>query len=465
MFDRNIYQLRRSRLREQVGSGILLFAGNVESSMNYKDNHFPFRQDSHFLYFFGIDRPGLWALIDIDENREVIYGDDLTVVDIVWTGPREAIHEQAQKCGVSVIKAANELAADLHIYHSAHRQIHFLPPYRPENALKLSHLLHIPAESLPLLASVAFIKAVVAQRSVKSGEEIHEIEKAVSLTADMQLLTIQHAIEGKTEAELAGEIIGYASGKGGGVSFPPIMTVHGEILHNHFSHTSLKQGQLLLCDCGAESLMHYAGDLTRTMPVSKTFSPVQKEVYRIVLEAFDYGVSQLRPGKLFRDVHLGVCAKLAEGLIGMGIMKGNPQDIVQEGAHTLFFPCGLGHMMGLDVHDMEDLGEKYVGYTETLEQSREFGLKSLRLGRELEPGFVLTVEPGLYFNPWLADKRRAEKKYLSFVNYEKLDAFRDFGGIRIEDDFLITEDGARKLGKDLGSTAEEVEEMRRAASW
>jgi Xaa-Pro aminopeptidase len=460
MFDKQIYIARRQRLKQQLGKGLLLFLGNEESSMNYKDNWYHFRQDSTFLYFFGLDKPGLAAIIDVEGDKDILFGRELTLDEIVWMGPQPSIADQAAKAGITDVRPPNELAGVLHAATAAARSIHFLPPYRPENIQKLSAWLGIAPAVVKERASVAFIKAVVAQRSIKSAEEVEQIEEAVNITAAMHLAAIKGAREGMTEAQLAGVLQGIAISEGGNLSFPTILTVNGQVLHNHYSSTVMHAGQMVLCDAGAENAMHYAGDMTRTFPVGKQFSGIQREMYDIVLSAQEAAVAALKPGVLFRDVHFLAAEKLVEGLKAMGVMKGDVKEAVAAGAHTMVFQCGLGHMMGLDVHDMEDLGEPYVGYTDELKKSTEFGLKSLRLGRALEPGFVVTIEPGLYFIPELMDLRKSEKKYFAFINYDKLEAFRSFGGIRIEEDLLITDTGSKLLGKPLAKRAEEIEALR-----
>jgi Xaa-Pro aminopeptidase len=460
MFHKDIYIGRRKKLKEQIGKGLILLLGNEESSMNYRDNLYPFRQDSSFLYFFGMDKPGLAGVIDIDNDQELIYGRDLTIDEIVWTGPQPSLAEQAAPAGIAIIRPSDGLPHDMVAARGAGRTIHFLPPYRPENILKISGWLGIAPGAVKEHASVPLIKAVVAQRSIKSAGEAEQIEEAVNTTAAMHLAAITGARDGMTEAQLAGGLQGIAISGGGNLAFPTILTVNGQVLHNHYGATVMKEGRLAICDSGAENAMHYAGDMTRTFPVGKKFTPLQREMYDIVLSAQQAAVDMLRPGVLFRDVHALACEKLMEGLKAAGVMKGDPQEAVAAGAHTVIFQCGLGHMMGLDVHDMEDLGEEYVGYTDTLKKSKEFGWKSLRLARELEAGFVVTIEPGLYFIPELMDQYRAEKKYMDFINYDKLNALRAFGGIRIEEDLLITADGSRLLGKPLAKTADEIEELR-----
>ena len=428
--------------------------------MNYRDNLYPFRQDSSFLYFFGLDKPGLAGVIDIDNNLEIIYGRDLTMDEIVWTGPQPSLAEQAAAAGVTQTRGVEELTKDVSAARIGGRTLHFLPPYRPENVLKVSGWLGVAPASVKEHASVSLIKAIVAQRSIKSAEEVAQIEEAVNTTAAMHLAAITGARDGMTEAQLAGGLQGIAISAGGNLAFPTILTVNGQVLHNHYGPTVMKEGRIAICDGGAENAMHYAGDMTRTFPVGTKFTARQREMYDIVLGAQEAAIAALRPGVLFRDVHALAAEKLMEGLKAAGVAKGDPKEAVAAGAHTIVFQCGLGHMMGLDVHDMEDLGEEYVGYTETLKKSKEFGWKSLRLARALEPGFVVTIEPGLYFIPELMDQYKAGKKFMDFINYDKLDAFRDFGGIRIEDDLLVTEGGSRILGKPLVKKAVEIEALR-----
>ena len=461
MFNKEIYIKRREKLMEQVGSGFIVLLGNEESSMNYKDNLYPFRQDSTFLYFFGIDRPGIMATIDIDNNLATLYGDDSTVVQMVWTGYQEPLESLAAKTGISLVKGKKEFDTFSKNALSEKRDIHFLPPYRPDHVEVLSSLLGVLRGLIQNMFSVSLVKAVVAQRSIKSAVEVEEITKAVNTTVDMQLAAIQMAKEGMTEAQIAGQLHGIAIAAGGNLSFPTILTINGQILHNHYSQSVLRQGSLVLCDCGAETAMHYAGDLTRTFPVSSTFSTNQKAIYDIVLQAHQSAVSMLKPGVLFRDVHLFACEKLTEGLQQLGLMKGDIKDSVAQGAHALFFPCGLGHMMGLDTHDMENLGEQYVGYNDEIKQSTQFGLRALRLGKPLEAGFVLTVEPGLYFNPDLVDEWNAEKRLVDFINYDKLEPYRKLSGVRVEEDFLITADGSLLLGKALAKKPHEIEGLRK----
>lgn len=446
MFAKEIYQERRNKLKSVIGEGIILLPGNEESGINFRDNTYHFRQDSCFLYFTGISRPGLCLVIDIDNDQEILFGDELTVDDIVWTGALETIEAQAELAGIAFTRKKTEVINAL----AGNRKVHFLPVYRADTSMKLIDW------GLTGQPSVELIKAIVAQREIKSEPEIQEIEKAVRISTLMQLKAQEIARPGLTEYEVAAQLQAVAIANGGQLSFASILTVNGEILHNHASGTVLKDGQMVLCDCGAENEMFYAGDLTRTFPVGKSFTPLQQDVYNIVLNAQLKAAEALKPGILFKDVHLLACEHLVQGLTDLGLMKGDPKQAVAEGAHTLFFQCGLGHMMGLDVHDMENLGEEYVGYTAELKKSKDFGLKSLRLGKALEPGFVVTVEPGLYFIPVLIDSWSAENKHAEFINYDQVKQFRDFGGIRIEDDYLVTTTGSRLLGPPLIKTLDEV---------
>lgn len=460
MFTKEEYKSRREGLRKNIRKGLLIFLGNNKSSINFKDNWYPFRQDSTFLYFFGLNQPGLVAIIDLDEDQEVIFGDNPTIDDVVFTGPLPSLDSLASEKGVTKVMPASKLAAYLERGAGSGQQLHYLPAYRNEHLIKLASLLKVSIAQIKREHSVQLIRAVVKLRSIKSDREVAEIEKAVNITVDMHYRAMEMASVGMREADLFGALSNIALSKGSGTSFPSIITVNGQILHNHYRGNTLKNGDMVLCDCGAETDLNYAGDLTRTFPVDKKFSTKQKEIYDIVHAAHLKAVSELRPGRLFKDVHLAACKKIVEGLVELGLMKGDPEKAVAEGAHTVFFQCGLGHMMGMDVHDMENLGEQYVGYTDELKQSKEFGLRSLRLGKELEKGMVLTVEPGIYFIPELIELRKEQKRFNEFINYEKLEDYKGFGGIRIEDDFLITSSGMRQLGNKLPTTSDEIEAFR-----
>lgn len=461
MFSANTYQTRRARLKKDLKSGLLLFMGNNEIGMNYAGNTYHFRQDSNFLYFFGIDKPGLAAVIDIDNDREIIFGDDLSMEDIVWMGAMPGMKVLAEQVGVREVLPSRRLSSFLKKAKKSGSAVHFLPPYRHDNMLLLKDMLQIPVAKLKNSASEAFIRAVVAQRSNKSGEEIAEMERAVDISGAMHVAAMKDAREGQVEAQLAGMVEGMAVAGGGNLSYPVILSVNGQILHNHYHGNVLKKGQMVLGDFGAETAMHYAGDITRTFPVAGKFTTKQRDIYEIVLDAEINAIAALRPGTAYRDVHLAAARRMAEGLKALGLMQGDLDEAVALGAHALFFPHGLGHMIGLDVHDMEDLGEQFVGYSDKVTRSTQFGTAYLRLARELEPGFVLTVEPGIYFIPQLIDQWRRKKMFESFINYAALKKYRDFGGIRIEDNVLITEKGHRVLGTPIPKRVEEVEALRR----
>ncbi len=459
MFPANVYVERRRRLKEQIQSGLILFLGNEESPMNFSDNQYPFRQDSTFVYYFGLDCPSLAAIIDVDQNEEIIFGDDLTVDDIIWTGPQPALSERCQGVGVHDTAPSGKLQVVLEKAVQQGRKIHLLPQYRPENVLKIERLLGIHPTEIQDNISETLIKAVIAQRSLKSEEEIEQIEAALNVSYEMQTVAMKMSRPGMLEMEVVGAMEGIAKSRGCRLAFPTIFSIRGEILHNHYYGNVMKQGDIAINDSGAETTLGYASDISRTIPVSGKFSERQKEIYTIVLNAQEKAIEVIKPGVEFRNVHLLACEVLASGLKEIGLMKGDVEEAVNAGAHTLFFQCGLGHMLGLDVHDMEGLGEDYVGYTDTIKRNPEFGWKSLRLGRALEAGFVVTVEPGIYFIPELINRWKAEKKNSQYINYDLVKKYEDFGGLRIEDDVLVTENGHRVLGKTIPKTINEVEDM------
>jgi len=459
MFSEDVYIERRKRLRAELGAGMILLLGNEESPMNFVDNQYPFRQDSSFIYFFGLDCPGLAAVIDVDQGTECMFGNDLTVDDIVWTGPQSTLKEKCSKTGISETAGLDKLPVVLNKAVKQDRKIHFLPQYRAENILKIQQLLDIPPETIVAHVSEALIKAVVAQRSIKSQQEIEQIEAALDISYEMQTLAMKMTKPGVYERQVASAMEAVVLSHGSNLSFPTIFSIHGETLHNHNYDNQMQAGDIAVNDSGAESSLHYASDITRTIPVSGRFSQRQKEIYQIVLNAHEKAIEAVKPGVEFRDIHLLGCRELASGLKDLGLMKGDIEQAVKAGAHTLFFQCGLGHMLGLDVHDMEALGEEYVGYTDIIKRNPEFGFKSLRLAKTLEPGYVITVEPGIYFIPELNDRWKAEQKNAQYINYELLDEYRDFGGIRIEDDVLVTDSDCRVLGKKIPKTIAEVEDL------
>lgn len=459
MFPSSTYTNRRQALKESVKSGVLLFLGNEESPMNYFDNTYHFRQDSSFLYFFGLNFAGLAAIIDLDENKEIIFGNDLTVEDIVWMGTQPTLLERGQTYGIREVQPMNKLADYLDKTQKSGRKVHYLPPYRSENIFKLNNLLNIKSSQVKESYSLEFVLGVVNLRNIKSDEEIIEIEKAVDISVDMHVASMKMARAGMKESEIAAAAQQVAVAAGGQISFPIIMTINGQTLHNHYHGNTIKSGQMVLCDCGAETSLNYSGDLSSTFPVDKKFTDIQKAVYDVTLRAHEAALLKLAPGVPFRDVHLAACRETVVGLSELGLMKGDPDEAVKAGAHAMFFPCGTGHMMGMDVHDMEDLGEVYVGY-DGQAKSTMFGLKSLRLARPLKPGFVVTIEPGIYFIPELIDMWKSENKFMEFINYNEVEKFKTFSGIRNEEDAVITENGYRVLGKKKPKTIEEVEALR-----
>jgi len=459
MFKPEVYIERRKRLQADVQSGLILFLGNEESPINYPDNPYPFRQDSSFLYFFGLDSPNLATVIDIDEGKECIFGDDLTVDEIIWMGPKPTIQEKCEQVGVRQSQPLEKLVETLKEAVLNKREIHFLPQYRADNIVKIQKLLGIGQDGIQQHVSVKLIKAIVAQRSIKSEGEIYQIESALEIAYQMQTTAMKMTRPGIYEREVAAAMESIAKSMGGRLSFPTIFTIHGETLHNHYYGNMMNEGDLVINDSGAENVMHYASDITRTIPIGGRFDSRQSDIYSIVLSAQESAIRAIKPGIEFRDIHRLACETLASGLKDIGLMNGDTKEAVNAGAHALFFQCGLGHMMGLDVHDMEALGEDYVGYTDSIKRSEQFGLRSLRLGKELEAGFIITVEPGLYFIPELIDCWKAENLHESFINYDRVESYRNFGGVRLEDDVLVTENGSRVLGKPIPKTIEEVEAL------
>ncbi|MCH8170290.1 MAG: aminopeptidase P family protein [Bacteroidetes bacterium] len=458
MYDQKTYIKRREQLKEKVKSGFLFFLGNVDSPMNYSDNIFPFRQDSTFLYYFGLDHPGFAAIIDIDENKEMIFGKDFSVDDIVWTGPQKTTAQLAKSIGINNTAPLSKLDEIIKAAISSDRKVHFLAQYRAENKIKFSELLGINPSLINNYSSHELTTAVISQRSIKSKEEVEDIEKAVNVSYDMYTLAMRVAKPGMYEREIAGLVEGIVLSAGGRLSFPTILSVHGETLHNHYHTNKMKKGDIFVMDSGAEVSNCYASDITRTIPVSGSFSSMQKDIYQIVLKAQVSSIKAIKPGVSYKKIHLKAAKIITQGLKDLGLMKGNVNDAVANGAHAMFFPHGLGHMIGLDVHDMENLGENLVGYEKNAVRSNQFGLAYLRLARELKPGFVLTVEPGIYFIPQLIDKWRDEKINSRFINFNKVNKYRKFGGIRIEDDVLVTKSSHKILGKPIPKTVKEVEE-------
>lgn len=459
MFQQKTYVERRKVLKQKVGKGLILLFGNEESPMNYTDNTYHFRQDSTFLYYFAIQRPGLVAVIDIENDHEIIFGDEYTVEDFVWRGPQASIAEQAENCGVANVRPAAKLTSMLEGAKRKGQQIHFSPLYRAENKIKLQELIGVAPHAVATKCSIDLIKAVVSQREIKTEEEIAELTRAVDVSVDMHLAAMKSAKAGMTEAQVTAEVHKIALAAGGNISFPIIATINGQTLHNHYHGNTLKEGDLFLIDAGFENQMAYAGDLSSTIPVSKKFSSEQKEIYQLTLAAHQAAIDALGLGIPFKNAHIAACTTIFDGLKSMGFTKGDTNNAVEAGAHALFFPCGTGHMMGLDVHDMEDLGEVWVGY-QGKPKSTQFGLKSLRLAKPLQAGHVFTIEPGIYFIPELIDLWRSQNKFNEFIRWEKVNSYRNFGGIRNEEDFVMTQNGAQLLGKPKPKTVAEVEAIR-----
>lgn len=455
LFDSKVYQNRRAKLTQLMKEGVALFLGNEESPMNYPSNQYKQRQDSNFLYFFGLSLSNFAAVIDFDNEQTILFGTDFEIDDIIWMGDQPKVQDLAARVGITETRPMAELAG--YIAAQKGRKIHFTPPYRAENKIALSKLTSIAIDDLKASASVALIKSIVSLREIKDEFEIQEIEKACVIGHKMHTEVMKNCRVGKTEQELFGIAEGITLSYGNGVSFPIILSQHGETLHNHNHNQVLEDGKLLLMDAGAENLMNYSSDNTRTFPVNGKFTPKQKAIYEIVLKANVEGINACKTGIRYREIHKLAMTIITDGLKALGLMKGDTEAAVEAGATALFMPHGLGHQMGLDVHDMEDLGENYVGYDDTIQRSKIFGWGSLRMAKELRPGHVLTVEPGIYFVPHLIDIWKNEKKFEEYINYDKVEEYRDFGGIRIEDDVLITETGHRILGPAIPKTVEELE--------
>lgn len=450
MFSKEIYVNRRAELKKLVKSGIIIFFGNNESPANFPANgYYPFRQDSSFLYYFGAQRDGLVGVIDIDNDLEILVGDDIDIDDIVWFGKVDSVHDMAEAAGVKSSSPMKQLSVICNNALRDKRSVHFLPPYRHDTMIQIFDLLGIHPNQQRESASLSLIKAVVKMRSVKSQLEVDEIERACEVGYKMHTTAMKLTKPGLTEKYVGGQVDGIANSYGSMVSFPTIFTQHGEIMHGNPSMAKLESGRLALCDSGAETMEHYCSDNTRTFPVNGKFSQRQLEIYSIVEACHDLTLELAKPGVKYFDVHLDVCRLMTDRLKELGLMKGNTDDAVAAGAHAMFLPHGLGHMMGMDVHDMEGLGQIYVGFDEeTRPNLEQFGTNCLRMGRRLEEGFVVTDEPGIYFIPALIDEWRQKGLFTDFINYDKLETYKDFGGIRIEDDVLITESGCRFLGKD-----------------
>ncbi len=458
MFSAKTYASRREVLRTKIGSGVILLPGNMPAPNNYPNNTYYFRQDSSFLYYFGLNIPSLVGVIDADTGEEMLFGDDFTVEDIIWTGPQPTLRELGAQVGIAAAHPMAELEKHLRKAIAQGRRIHYLPPYRGETKLQLSELLGIAPARLHEHKSVDLMLAVAEMREAKSAEEIDELERAFRIGYDMHTLAMKMCRPGVIEREIAGAIEGVAKSAGAGVSFPSIVSQHGETLHNLCADGVLEEGRLLLCDAGGETVGNYCSDHTRTYPVSGRFTPKQREIYEIVLAAHDRVAAIVKPGMMYTDIHNAACLTLAEGLVGAGLVRGSAEDAVAAGAMTLFMPHGLGHGLGMDVHDCEAMGERSFDFTSIADRAAESATCIYRAAWRVRPGTVMSDEPGIYFIPALIDKCRAEGKYAGIVDYDALEAYRDFGGIRIEDDLLLTDTGCRIIGdRKIPVTVDELE--------
>lgn len=460
MFLPEVYAERRRKLRKSMSSGIILFLGHHEAPMNYPANTYRFRQDSNFLYFFGLRDACLAGVIDLDEDTDCLYGAGSDIEDIIWSGAQASLPERAARVGVKSALPIRDLRNKMMSAIRKGRKIHFLPLYRGENKIQLSELLGIAIGDIHNYVSHALVKAVIALRSEKDAYEIAEMENACNAGYLMHIAAMQACRPGVAEHTVAGLVEGVALAHNGQVSFPIILSQNSQILHNHNHDAVLETGRLMLTDAGAETAMGYASDFTRTIPVGGKFTDKQRDIYNIVLAANHRAIEKIKPAVPYFNVHLEAARVIAAGLKDLGLIKGDVDEAVKNGAHALFFPHGLGHMLGLDVHDMEDLGENNVGYDDEVQRSDQFGTAYLRLGKRLRKNYVITVEPGIYFIPALIEKWENERINHSFINFAKVREYLDFGGIRLEDDVLVTDKGCRLLGKRrIPITTDEVEDM------
>lgn len=460
MFNKEVYIQRRNSLKKSVKEGIILLMGNQESARNYHHNYEHFRQDSTFLYYFGLNVENLVGVIDIDNDTDCIYGNDYTIDDIVWMGDQPTICSMGEQAGVESTDTIKSLYSIVALSIKAGRKIHFLPPYRNTTKLKLEELLGIRAAELHNYVSLELIRAVVADREIKSELEIQELNNAFNIGYEMHTLAMKMCAPGLSEREIAGAIEGVALRKGSGVSFHNIVSHNGQILHNHSHANILAPERLLLVDAGAETTMNYSSDNTRTMPISGRYTSKQRDIYDVLIRGFEHALSLVKEGVVNQCIQKECFMVMGEGLHSLGFIKGDFKDAVENGAMSLFMPHGLGHQLGLDVHDMENFGEDNVGYDAEIQRSTKFGFSSLRMGKRLCQGHVITVEPGIYFVPKLIEKWKKEGINSSFINYDMVDKYLDFGGMRVEDTVVVTANGSRLLGDNrIPYTSTEIEEF------
>lgn len=460
MFKSKVYIKRRQELKEKVKRGVILFIGNDESQILIRDTVHKFRQNSNFLYYWGLSEPSLAALIDIDNDKEILFGHDLTTEEIIWEGEQQKLADKAKSIGVMETAEVSTLKNVIADFRKKKKRIHYLPQHLDNNIRKISDLLNISVKQVPQRFSVELTKAVISQRSIKSKKEIAEIEKALKISYKLHTSAMRETKSGKSEYEIVESMEKILISKGSRWAYLPIFTIRGERLHNHHYNNKMQKGDLVINDSGAESPNGlYSSDITRTFPVNGKFTKRQKAIYEIVLKSQLAAIKAIKPGVTFLEIHLLTAKIIAEGLKNLGLMKGDVDSAVKVGAHALFFPHGLGHMMGLDVHDMEDLGEDYIGYNDKIKRSEQFGLAYLRFAKELQSGNMLTVEPGIYFIPQLIKQWQSENKFKEFINYKKVIEYLDFGGVRIEDNILVTKNSHRVLGKPIPKTVKEIESL------
>ncbi|MCQ2973736.1 MAG: aminopeptidase P family protein [Bacteroidales bacterium] len=460
MFSSDVYQKRRLKLKSLVKKGIIIIQGNTLIPYNYPNNTYPFRQDSTFLYYVGIDNPDFIAIIDAESEYECLFGTEITIDDLIWTGPQPSLAEYASKSGFEKYENISKVYNQIKIAKSLNREIHYISPFNSEMKILLCNLLECNISQLEQNQSKTLISSIIQMRKIKEDIELEEIEKAVNITAQMHKTIIKLTKEvdcETTENSLLGEMYRIFCNKGYFYSFPPIITTHGEIFHNSPSNKILSKGRLLLADMGAETKSHYAGDMTRTIPVGKNFSNRQKDIYNIVLKAQKSVIESSKPGILWKDMHNRTARIITSGLKDLGLLKGDTDEIVEKGAYALFFPHGLGHLLGLDVHDMENLGEENFGYNQNIKRSEIFGPSNLRYALSLEPNMVITNEPGIYFIPELINQWKQQNKFEDYINYKKVEKYLDFGGIRIEDDIQITQTNCKIIGEEVPKTIDEIE--------